>query len=41
MIGVNEKGDSKNDIKRLFADVTAENFPNIRKETDIQIRKVC
>ena len=38
LIGINEKeGDNTNDIKRLFTEVIAENFPNMRMETDIQI----
>lgn len=38
LMGINEKeGVNTNDIKRIWAEVIAENFPNLRKQSDIQV----
>ena len=38
LIGINEKeGVDTNDIKRIWAGVIAENFPNMRMQSDIQL----
>lgn len=39
MMGLNEKGDNTNDTKRIFTEVAANNFPNMGKESEIQIRE--
>lgn len=38
MIGINEReGDNMKDVRRIFREVIAENFPSMRSETDIRI----
>ena len=40
LIWMNEKeGDNTKDIRRLFTEVIAEHFPNMRMQTDIQINE--
>ena len=34
LIGVNEKGVDTDDVKRIWAEVIAENFPNMEKNFD-------
>ena len=37
LIGINEKEDvNTKDIKRIWAEVITENFPNVKEQLDIQ-----
>ena len=36
LIGIIEKGVNTKDIKKIWAEVVAENFPNMKKQLDIQ-----
>lgn len=36
LTGINEKRVNTKDRKRIWAEVRAENFPNLRKQLDIQ-----
>ena len=39
IIGVPEREEREKGIKNVFEKSTAENFPNLKKETDIGYRK--
>ena len=40
IIGVPEAEEGEKGIKNLFEEIIAENFPNLKKETDIQVQEV-
>ena len=37
VIGITEGGEREKESKNVIEEVMAENFPNLKKETDIQI----
>ena len=37
IIGVSEGEDREKVVKNVFDEIMAENFPNVKKETDIQV----
>ena len=37
IIGVPEGGERERRVKKVFDEIMNENFPNLKKETDIQI----
>ena len=39
IIGVPEGEEKEKGIQCVFEEITAENFPNLKKETDIQIQE--
>ena len=39
MIGVTEREKKKKGDKNVFDEIMTENFPNLKKETDIQIQE--
>ena len=39
IIGISEGEEREKRIENVFEEITAENFPNLKKETDIQIQE--
>ena len=39
MIGIPEGKETEKRIKNVFAEIMTEKFPNLKKETDIQVRE--
>ena len=39
VIGITEGGEREKESKNVIEEVMAENFPNLKKETDIQARE--
>ena len=39
MLGIPEGEETEKRIKNVFAEIMTENFPNIKKETDIQVQE--
>ena len=38
MLGIPEGEETEKRIKNVFAEIMTENFPNLKKETDIQVQ---
>ena len=39
IIGITEREDREKAIENVFEEVMAENFPNLKKETDIEVQE--
>jgi hypothetical protein len=39
MLGIPEGEETEKRIKNVFAEIMTENFPNLKKETDIQVQE--
>ena len=39
MIGIQEEDEKEKEIENIFEEIMTENFPNLKKETDIQIQE--
>ena len=40
VIGITERGEREKESENVFEKIMAENFPNLKKETDIQVHEV-